>query len=222
LSTEATKERILAAARRERAPTRAAAIARSVVGVGLSVAAMLAVFLAAGGPRPSHALDPVARPHDLVLETAVGAAVIAALAVAVLAARGRSTLGRGRRVLAVFIVAVPLLLLGWKVAWTALHTGMMAPWPKRIGLRCLGLSLSMGLGPPVALALVRRDGDPLHPVLTGAALGIAAGAWAWVLLDLWCPIAYLPHLVLGHVLPMALLAAFGALLGWRWIAMRER
>jgi hypothetical protein len=35
----------------------------------------------------------------------------------------------------------------------------------------------------------------------------------WVLVDLWCPVAYLPHLLLGHVLPLALAVGAGAMLG---------
>jgi hypothetical protein len=45
--------------------------------------------------------------------------------------------------------------------------------------------------------------------LLGAAIGAAAGAWSWTLTDLWCPVAYVPHLLLGHVLPVALLAIAG-------------
>jgi hypothetical protein len=44
-------------------------------------------------------------------------------------------------------------------------------------------------------------------------MGVAAAACAWVFVDLWCPVAYVPHLMLGHVLPMAILGSVGALLG---------
>ena len=40
---------------------------------------------------------------------------------------------------------------------------------------------------------------------------VAAGA----LVDLWCPVAYLPHVLLGHILPLAIAAAFGAWAGRR-------
>jgi hypothetical protein len=36
-----------------------------------------------------------------------------------------------------------------------------------------------------------------------------------VLIDLWCPVSYLPHLLVGHVLPIAVLAAAGAAIGRR-------
>jgi Negative regulator of sigma F len=48
---------------------------------------------------------------------------------------------------------------------------------------------------------------------SGAVIGFAAGACAWVAVDLWCPIAYVRHLLLGHLLPVFLLALTGALLG---------
>ncbi len=63
---------------------------------------------------------------------------------------------------------------------------------------------------------MRRFSDPTHPVLSGAALGAAAGAFSAFLVDLWCPVAYLPHLLLGHVLPLLTLTAVGAVLG-RWV-----
>ena len=44
-------------------------------------------------------------------------------------------------------------------------------------------------------------------------MGFAAGACAWVAVDLWCPVAYVPHVLLGHVLPLFVLAGAGALLG---------
>jgi hypothetical protein len=53
----------------------------------------------------------------------------------------------------------------------------------------------------------------VHPALNGTGIGFAAGACAWVAVDLWCPIAYVPHLLLGHLLPVFLLALTGALLG---------
>ena len=47
-------------------------------------------------------------------------------------------------------------------------------------------------------------------------MGFAAGACAWVAVDLWCPVACVPPLVLGHLLPLLVLAGAGALLGRRF------
>ena len=53
-------------------------------------------------------------------------------------------------------------------------------------------------------------------------MGLAAGAWGWVVVDLWCPVAYIPHLLLGHVLPLIVLAGVGALLGRAFLSLRSR
>ena len=59
----------------------------------------------------------------------------------------------------------------------------------------------------------------MHPVTSGAASGVAAGAGAWAMIDLWCPVAYPPHLLLGHVLPIVLLTVVGAVLGGRLLGV---
>ena len=48
------------------------------------------------------------------------------------------------------------------------------------------------------------------------------GACAWVAADLWCPVAYVPHLLLGHILPLFVLAGAGALLGRTLLSLRHR
>ena len=73
----------------------------------------------------------------------------------------------------------------------------------------------------MAFLAVRRNA-PVHPALNGAVMGVAAGACAWVAVDLWCPVASLPHLLLGHVLPLCILASIGALLGQILLALRRR
>ena len=97
----------------------------------------------------------------------------------------------------------------WKIS--SARADLLTWGSERIGLRCLRLSLAVAAAPFAALLAVRRGTDPLQPAVTGAVLGMASGAFAWVLVDLWCPVAYMPHLLLGHVLPIALLAIAGAL-----------
>jgi hypothetical protein len=41
-----------------------------------------------------------------------------------------------------------------------------------------------------------------------------------VLMDLWCPVAHPQHLLLGHLLPIAALAALGAWAGHRWLGLK--
>jgi hypothetical protein len=131
-------------------------------------------------------------------------------------------LGRPRIVLLATLVVTPLVLMTWKVLWSAGFSGALDAWPGRLGFRCVGLSLLLGGWPLAALILARRRSDPLHPALTGAAFGVAVGACTWVMVDLWCPVAYVPHLLLGHLAPLLALAATGALLGRPFIAVRTR
>jgi hypothetical protein len=58
----------------------------------------------------------------------------------------------------------------------------------------------------------------VHPRAFGAALGAAGGFWAATLVDLWCPVGYPLHVVLGHALPTLVLAALGAAAGSRVLA----
>lgn len=72
------------------------------------------------------------------------------------------------------------------------------------------------------MVLVRRSSDPVHPGVTGAALGAASGAWAGVVVDLWCPVSHPAHIAVGHIFPIVLLSLFGLALGRRIIAMRPK
>jgi hypothetical protein len=122
-------------------------------------------------------------------------------------------LGRPTAWLVGVSLLVPVVLLAWKIFWSTQYPDMSAVWPTRPGFRCLRLSLILGVVALSALVFVRRRSDPVHPRALGLALGVAAGACTWVLVDLWCPVAYLPHLLLGHVLPVVVLATLGVVLG---------
>ena len=80
--------------------------------------------------------------------------------------------------------------------------------------------MAIAIGPLVAFAIARHRSDPRRPVLTGFAAGLAIGAITSLLTDLWCPVAYVPHLLLGHLLPIALLGGLGAWLGRVAMALR--
>jgi hypothetical protein len=100
--------------------------------------------------------------------------------------------------------------------------GLTDRWPERIGFRCLRFGIATGALPLFALLAAYRGTDPLKPATTGAAFGAGAGLASAALVDLWCPVAYVPHLLLGHVLPIALLAGLGTLLGWRLLRIPRR
>jgi len=166
-------------------------------------------------------LRPAPRPESLLKGTVAGALIIAALAVLVGMHRGRSMLPRPRWQLALLVALVPTALFAWKVAWSARYPTMMIDWPERPGLRCFLLTLAMGLGPLVSLISLHRNSEPVRPGLVGGAMGVAVGAAAWVLLELWCPVAFPRHLLIGHVAPALLLATIGAILGRNMMGMRE-
>ena len=145
---------------------------------------------------------------------------VAATAVWLALGRGRSMLGRSRRWLLYGGVLIPVSLLVWKVSCSLAFGDAMVAWPERPGERCLSLSLLVALGPLLSFLAIRRRA-PVQPALNGAVLGFAAGACAWVAVDLWCPVAYVPHVLLGHVLPLFVLAGAGALLGQALLSLRH-
>jgi hypothetical protein len=227
----ALKARVLAAAQDEPSPTRAAVKRRNILISMLAAASGVGAFVIfalltsdgelvrQGGEVATH--RHLERSVSLVVTTAGGAVVIAAIALWFALRRGRSMLGRPRRWLVGGIALIPLALFAWKVSCSLAFGDAMADWPDRPGLKCLSLSLLVAAGPLLAFLAARRSA-PVHPALNGAAIGVASGACAWVALDLWCPVAFVPHLVLGHVLPLCILAGLGALLGQGLLSLRRR
>ena len=117
-------------------------------------------------------------------------------------------------------VLIPVSLLVWKVSCSLVFGDPIVAWPERPGERCLSLSLLVALGPLLSFLAIRRRA-PVRPALNSAVVGFAAGACAWVAVDLWCPVAYVPHVLLGHVLPLFVLAGAGALLGQTLLSLRH-
>src|SRR5262245_44511615 len=204
------RPRVLAALRSEPAPTQRAVQQRGRMALGVCALIALAIFTHFGGIRIYD------RPGLLVVWTCLGWGVAAGVAAALGVARGRAMLGRSTASLAMLVALTPLALLAWKIGVTVpFGPQMTVPWPGRPGFRCLGLSLAMAAPLLVALLVLRRRSDPVHPAIAGAALGITAAITAGALVDLWCPVAYLPHVLLGHILPLLLVAAIGAWAGRR-------
>jgi hypothetical protein len=225
------RARVLAAAAAEASPTRAAVRWRNLL-IGLVAAATgigaFVIFAAlmseshlvrlGGDVVPQQRLE---RPVALVVATAGGALGIAATAVWLALPRGRSMLGRSRPRLLCAAALIPISLLAWKVGCSLAFGAPMVAWPERPGERCLALSLLVAAGPLLSFLAIRRS-TPVQPALNGAVMGFAAGACAWLAADLWCPVAYVPHVLLGHVLPLGVLAGAGALLGRTLLAPRSR
>lgn len=171
--------------------------------------ATTAIFLLSGGLRWGG------RPVSLLLGTTIGSALIASLAIFTMVWRGSSILGRSRAAVLSAALIAPLALLAWKMFYSSRFAHGIDEWPAYPGLRCLGLTLAMSTLPLLALLHVREGTDPAHPHVTGFGLGAATGLGAAVLVDMWCPVANACHLLLGHVLPIALLALAGLSLGGR-------
>ena len=132
--------------------------------------------------------------------------------------RGAWGLGRSRPLLAALSVAIPLGLLLLVVVWgwdgpRSLDWALV-PWSAH--RQCLLSSLFLGLGPFAGFMWARRNSDPVRPGTTGALRGAAAGSLAGVAMDLHCAQTQVLHLVLGHVLPVGLMALLGAAVG-RWL-----
>ncbi len=203
------RAQVIAQVRREAAPTRAQLLARNAVLMAVCMLVPIVIFLAMGGVRAAP------RPQPLVLETALGSGLLALLVASAGLTRGRSMLGRPRAVLVSVVLLTPLSLLAWRVLSSSQYPDMMQKWSARPGLRCFLLSCAMSAVPLLGVLWIRRDSMPANPRLTAAGFAAAVGAAVWVLVDLWCPVGYVPHLLLGHVLPMTLLMAVSALFGSR-------
>jgi hypothetical protein len=209
------RAQVIEASKREPSATRAELGKQRRIVLSVVVLVPLLVFIGCGGVRVGPRSD------GLVLQSVLGSTVLAAVFAVVGIGRGRSMLGRPRAWLLAQVVLAPVLLFGWRVLLSSREPNMMAQWLDRPGFRCLALSLTLALAPLLGLLWLRRGSDPVHPRLTGAAMGAGVGAAAWVLVDLWCPVGYVPHLLLGHVLPLVLSVALSAVLGKRVLAVSK-
>lgn len=207
------RARVLKQARDTPSPTRAQHRKQVRAVVWAAIVVVLLLFLASGGVRSAP------RPDRLVFTTSVGSGFIALIAGGIALSQARSMLGRAAsRLLAVALVT-PALLFAWKVLASSRTPNMMLEWSARPGFRCLGLSIVLGLAPLVGVMWIRRGCELTHPCLAGAGIGATVGAGVWVLVDLWCPVGYVPHLLLGHVLPLVLVIGASALVGGRTLAL---
>jgi len=210
------KSRILASVGETPAPTRRQVSLRTWLVVAFALALPVLGLLLVGGAHRGE------RPWSLLLATVGGSFALALGALWIALGRGGRLLGRARVWLISAAALLPPLWVVWKVVWSMQYEGMSAPWAHRPGARCFALTLALALCPLVALAFVRRGSDPTHPRSLGAALGVAAGMYAAVSVDLWCPIGDLRHVLLGHALPIVLLGLAGVFIGQRVLGLGQR
>lgn len=209
---EALKLRVLAAARGHPAPERTDTFLPGLGLAALAAVAMVALTALAGGP--SHAAD---RPAVSGAWIVGGTFALAVAATWLSLPSRRSMLSPARGQLLAVAIGVPVLVGAWLLLWHGTYDDPLV----RTGFRCFALTAATAPWPFMALAYFSRRLDPRHPALAGAALGATAGAWAAVMVELWCPLAVLDHVVLGHVLPIALLVLAGSVYGARKFGLRR-
>ena len=235
---EFLKRRLLDDVRREPAPARsgrlpvAATAALAAAAMLGAYAAMLVLDALQGGGGFAHAARAASSGVTLVLRLGTatagrpaasgtgivaGAIALAVAATALALPSRRSMLSPPRGQLLAVAIGVPVLVGAWLLLWGTTYADPYV----RVGWRCIELTAATAPWPFLALYRASRRLDPRHPQLTGAALGAAAGAWGAVMAEIWCPLAVGSHVLVGHVLPLALLVAVGSGVGSRMFRLRR-
>jgi hypothetical protein len=199
----------------------AIAVTRSVLDRAVGVTSSLAegrplwhVVPAGGDVEPPHRLAYIVTLEIVWTLVSVGATWAGI-------ARGRSMLGRSVATKLAVTTLTPLaLMVTWfGLALMGLQTLEDAPGAL-LHLHCALMSIAYAIGPLVAFFAVRRGTDPIHPRWGGAAIGAVAGAWGAALYVASCGCTSPAHIALSHVLPVAMLALSGALMGGRVLGLQ--
>lgn len=215
MNTAELRTRILEEAKKTPAPTRAEHQKRVAIVVTIGTLATAVLFFAMGGFAKGT------RPVELVGFTAGFALLSAVILTRLSRPRRSSPLPQARSVLVTACIAAAPVL-----AVSVLAATMM--WPDHADddvsmkshVACAVMTILQGVLPLVVLIVPRRGSDPVHPVITGAALGMTAGAWTAAMAYLRCPHAAASHCILAHVVPTLALTAIGALLGRMFLRVR--
>lgn len=209
------RTRVLDATSKAPSPNRAEVRARAVRAWGFGAALSMIVFAAIG-------ISIGTRPIAFIVVSALGWTVVAAAAIFGAYGRGLSMLGRSRSLLGLVVALTGPALLAWLFACLAVWPGAgIDPGNLLVHAACFAATMGLSVGPFAAMLFIRRGTDPVHPRIQGAALGAAAGSIGGVLIDVHCAVAHPTHVLLAHVLPALVLAAFGALFGARTLGIRR-
>jgi hypothetical protein len=208
------KRLLLEATRRIPSPTRQQARLRTWLVLPAATLVGIAMYFAFDGPRHGGGRAPA-----LALAGTMSWTVVAALSTWVALGREPAASWRSRAALMAVAAGTPGVLFVLMLAFGLMQTDPRLAHPEAIGFYCLGLTLAVGAVPLLLLLRIRRGSDPVHPATMGAALGSACGAFAGIFVEMWCPVARPPHVLLGHVLPIVVLALVGASLGPRALGM---
>jgi hypothetical protein len=209
------RARVMAAVRAEPVSPRAAGKRRLALGVLRALAVWAVVSFAIGLPGLRG------RPLAYVASLAVAWFLVGAAATWAGVTRGRSMLGRTAAWRRATAVLTPLALVATSFA-------LGAVWPETLTrgagvdrhLLCVVGTAGFALAPLRLFVNMWRESDPVAPRLTGAAIAAAAGAWGALAIELHCRFTSTFHVVVGHVLPVMLLALIGVYLGNRFLAIR--
>ena len=189
--------------------TRAQARQVAAIFVVVSLSVAIVLFDLAGGLRHG-----AGRPASITLVLTGGWCLASSFLTWVAFAPVGSTYRRDPTLLAATAAATP----GALVIWTSVfHDTYAEPFEGAVA-QCLGLTLVIAAIPLFGFMLLRRGASPASPGALGATAGAMCGAWATVIVDVWCPLTSSAHTLLGHATPLALLAALGAVVGARVLA----
>jgi hypothetical protein len=209
------RARVLAEIARTPSPTRAVYKRRIVWLAAIGAVATVALFVGMGG------MSPGTRPVEMIAFTVGFGLVAAAVLTRLSTGQPQSMLGRPRTVLLTAVVVtapvLALLAVGATIAWPQASSEHVTD---NANFACGAISVLQGALPLIALLIPRRGTDPVHPAVTGAALGMTAGAWTVVMAYLRCPHTAALHCVIAHVVPTLILTALGAVLGWLILRVR--
>ena len=207
------RARLLASVREEPVPTRRQGVRRRALVAAGAGAALLVASLAAARPSTGG------RPLGYVVTLLAAWAAVGAAATWAAATRGGSMLGRPVGWRLGVAVGTPPALVATSMAAALVWPAPVEDVPAAAHGICFAMTSGLAVGPLVLLLAVHGATDAIRPGLTASALAAAAGAWGAVAIALHCGVAAAEHVLIGHVLPVALLAAAGIVAG-RFVAVR--
>jgi hypothetical protein len=174
--------------------------------VAASVAVGVGVFQQAGGLEHG-----AARPLGITVALCMGWVAVSLLLTWLVLGRSGSSMSRSAALLTTAALASPVVVF----VWMHLFYGSYVEPFERIGWRCLAYSLLVSALPLIGFLGLKRAVEPRHPAILGAAAGAACACWGGALIDLWCPLTNTRHVLVGHVAPLLIAIALGAVAG-RW------
>jgi len=210
------RERILSAAKKAPAPTRQQTTRTTAIVLIAGFGSALALFLSIGGYVGGN------RPASYMAMSIAGWLAMALIASWGAFGRGGSMLGRPASWLGTIAVCTTPLLGAWIMLGALGWPGTASQsCPPEVDAGCLKFTIILSLAPFAAFLFARRNSDPVHPRVTGAALGAASGAWGALCMNAHCSCAAPLHQFIGHAVPITLLAVVGFLVGGLVLRVRE-